>query len=278
MEGIKHKQNNNQNEIDFTEILELPKSARKMVYDYFHLPLGGKKIKCPYYRNTKKVKMGLRVMVGKGNPEEIVHEVKVWAKLKGVNLNKMTEKEIRDFMIKLGIGIDCSGFASHIMNAFLKDYGLKPLQKILFFKEAGIMHIFRRWLRPIENIPANDMTSTLNCNWVGNLNDVMPGDFIRVREKRAFAYHVAIIEKVYKIKKRVVKFDYIHSHSKYGDENGVRRGTIIILDPTKRLDEQEWHDSYQGRNYIKEDFVSNLNENFVKRLRVLDDIYKKHIN
>ena len=78
------------------EIQIMPKTAQQVVYEYQHLPLGGKEVNCPYHMNIRKERVGLRVLVGKGDPGEIVKEVKVWAKLKDFDLYKADEKQIRD--------------------------------------------------------------------------------------------------------------------------------------------------------------------------------------
>ncbi len=257
------------------KVLTLTKSAQKVVDAYFNLPLGNKKVKCPYFRNRRHIKGGLRVMVGKGSPEEIVHEVQVLAKIRGVNLNKMSEEEIREFMQKLDIGIDCSGFAVHVLNAYLHDLGLPPVHKILTYEYTSIFAKLRRLLRPVENISAHILTSTMSCRPILDLNKVRPGDVIRVHEKRDTAFHVAVIYKVHKKGEKTTKIEYVHSHSKYGEENGVRKGIIEIIDEDKLLHEQKWIDDYKGRNYMKEDLDANISENFIKRFYILDKFYKE---
>ena len=124
--------------------ISLPNGTKEIIKSYFELPLGGKKVKCPYFMNLKGERAGLRVMIGKGTVEEIVHEVMVWAQLKGVGLNKMSTEEIRSFMIKKGIGIDCSGFAVYVLDAWFKEIYHAHLWESLhykdnsFFEKAGI--------------------------------------------------------------------------------------------------------------------------------------------
>lgn len=44
--------------------------------------------------------MDLRTLVGKGNPNEIEDEVKIWAQIMKFDLNNSSESQIREFMQK----------------------------------------------------------------------------------------------------------------------------------------------------------------------------------
>lgn len=249
----------------------LPQPVKETIRSYFELPLGGKKVKCPYFMNLRKERAGLRVMVGKGSAEEIVHEVKVWAQLKGIDLNGISEQQIREFMIKKGIGIDCSGFAVYVLDTWTKMIGKGHIWKRLKYSKNSPIARFRRLLRPVENISANLLTSELNCEKVTDLNDVRPGDMIRAKGKQENAHHVAIITDVFtdETTGHVKKFIYVHSHRFYGTENGVRIGEIEITEPAKTLKDQKWTDEYQGRNYIMEDLLVDYEDNGIRRLKFL---------
>lgn len=249
----------------------LPEVVQNLIKEYFELPLGGKKVKCPYFMNLKKERAGLRVMVGKGSAEEIVHEVKVWAQLKGIDLNEASEQQIREFMLKKGIGIDCSGFAVYVLDAWTKFLGKGHVwKKLKYFSNSPLMR-FRRWLRPVENVGANLLTSELNCEKITDLNLIQPGDLIRAKGKQANAHHVAVITETYRDEatKRLEKIVYVHAHRFYGPENGVRQGEIEITDLSKGLKEQKWNDHYQGRNYILEDLLVDYDDNGIRRLKFL---------
>ncbi|MBN1331828.1 C40 family peptidase [Candidatus Dojkabacteria bacterium] len=254
------------------EIESLPESVLNLAQKYFELPLGGKKVVCPYFMNIKKQRAGLRVMVGKGSWAEIVHETKVWAQLKGFSLEKAGEGEIREFMMKLGIGIDCSGFVVYLLNQWMKELNKSSIWHNLKYKENGLYFTFRRFLRPVENISANLMTSELNCFKITELNDIVPGDLIRAKGKQNNAHHVALITKTYKDKSgNLEKFDYIHSHRFYEKENGVRQGSVEITKPTESLKDQKWEDHYNGKNYMLEDLLVDYEDNGVRRLKFLQN-------
>ncbi len=244
--------------------------AQEAIHRYFNLPFGRKRVKCPYYMNIKKERAGLRVMVGKGSVAEIVHETKVWAQLKGFNLSRKSEEEIREFMIKKGIGIDCSGFIAHILDHWFKSENRGRVWNNLKFQDNSIYARFRRFLRPIENIGANLLTSDLNCIHIDNFDDIGPGDLIRAKGKQKNAHHVAIITDTHKSESgKLKKFDYVHAHRFYEEENGVRKGTVIISKPEGSLKDQEWRDTYNGKNYMLEDLKVNYEDNGIRRLKAL---------
>ena len=248
----------------------LPDQVLDLAKKYFELPLGGKKVRCPYFMNLKKQRAGLRVMVGKGSSEEIVHEVKVWAQLKGFNLEKSSEAEIRKFMMSLGIGIDCSGYVVYLLDKWLQGMRKPHLWSILRYRENGVYYRFRRLLRPVENIGANLLTGELNCEVVSKFNEIKPGDMIRAKGKQKNAHHVALITKTYKNDSgNLKKFDYIHSHRFYEEENGVRKGTVTITDPHKSLKDQKWEDHFNGKNYMLEDLLVDYEDNGIRRLKFL---------
>lgn len=254
-----------------SKTLALPKNAQRTIKSYFELPLGRKKVKCPYFMNLKRERAGLRVMIGKGTAEEIVHEVRVWAQLKGVNLNKLSEKEIRSFMIKKGIGIDCSGFAVYVLNGWLKELGYGHLWNNLKYRQNAILDKIRRRFRPVENISAELLTSDLNCMKITNLDQVLPGDLIRAKGKIQNAHHVAVISEVLLDEhNKVTEFKYVHSHRYYGEENGVRKGSVKIIKQNNELKDQKWVDNYEGRNYMLEDLLVGYQDNGIRRLNLFN--------
>ena len=171
-------------------------------------------------------------------------------------------------MMKLGIGIDCSGYATYILNEWMKSLHKPSLWRQLKYRDNGLYHRFRRWLRPVENVGANLLTSELNCLKVKNLDDIEPGDLIRAKGKQKNAHHVAVITKVTKSDDgKIESFDYVHSHRFYKDQNGVRKGKVEITDPKKSLKDQKWEDDYKGKNYILEDLLVDYEDNGIRRLK-----------
>lgn len=251
---------------------KLPSPVMKTIKSYFELNFGSKRIRAPYHMNLKKEKGGLRVMIGKGTAEEIIHEAKVWAQLKGIKLGRKSENEIREFLINRGIGIDCSGFIVHALNTWFIYLGKGSIWKNLKYKNNSITSKIRRFFRPIENVGANILTSSLNCTKVTDLNGVKPGDLIRAKGKQKNSHHVALITKVTKAEdEKTKKFEYVHSHRFYENQNGVRKGTVMIINDKKGLKDQKWEDDYKGRNYMLEDLLIDYNDNGIRRLKALSN-------
>jgi hypothetical protein len=239
------------------------------VSDYFNLNFSGTKVTIPYYINTKR-KKDLRVLVGKGTPEEIKLETKVWAQVKGESLKEMEESEIRELMLNVGIGIDCSGFVTHILNPYFQEKFGKPFYRLINYREGGIRKRLARWLRPVENLGADEMTSELNTKEI-KVNDVRPGDLIRGIGKQRNAFHVALITEVITDKLgNNQEITYVHSHRQYGKENGVRRGKVKVTDPEKDFLEQNWTEIHEdGRNYLYEDIAYKPKDSGFRRLKLL---------
>ena len=260
------------------EILILPRLAELVIHEYMHLPIGGKEVVCPYYINKFKERAGLRVLVGKGDPGEIVKEVRVWAKLKDFDVEKASVEQIREFMISRGIGIDCSGFVVNIIGYLIKCTRKKHLQNYLKFPKNDLLNRLRRLLRPVENMGADMLTSELNCRKINNLNNVRPGDFIRSKGKIKNAHHIMLVRRVTKIEGVTTEIEYVHSSRYYEDQNGIRFGLIKVVDPLKPLAEQKWLENLAGKNYTFETFLNQVEDNGIRRLKNVRIPYEVIVN
>jgi len=257
------------------KILELPESAKLVISEYFNLPIGGKKIKSPYFMNIRKQRAGLRVLVGKGKAEEIVREVQVLAKVKKINLNELSDDQIRKFMISQDLGVDCSGFVTHILNFWLHQTGKKPLIHYLQFPDNSLIKKLKCKLRPVENIGANLLTGNLNCDKITDLNDIKPGDLVRLKGRQKNSHHVMIVSKV-TLEDNVIKsFEYTESTRDYGDDNGIRIGTVIITNPDGELKDQNWTDidPQTNRNWTHENLLKEYDDNGIRRLKNVELIF-----
>lgn len=256
-------------------VYTLPWSAKKVIEEYANLPLGGKNIVCPYYINPKSQRAGLRVLVGKGDPGEIGREVKVHSQLKGIDLQKLSEEGIRQFMLDNHIGIDCSGLVVHTYNYWLKNEDKRPLIKYLKFKNNGFIARLKRKMRPVEQIGANTLTNEENTKIIRDLNKVRPGDFIRSKGLRRNSHHIMIISEVTIVDENVKEIEYTHSIKGYNEENGLRFGKILISDPKLPLEKQTWTEEKDGRNWAYEGFINQLEDNGIRRLKHVKLNYDK---
>jgi hypothetical protein len=248
---------------------KLPDVAIEAIRLYQSLDLGGKKIVCPYYINTKRNK-DLRAMVGKGTPDEIITEARIWEKLKGVNFDSMSVDEIRQFLVDKGIGIDCSGFVLHTLDYWYKKTTGNHIWTVLKVPGGGFYSRLRYKLRPVEQLGANTITGDINSDPV-SLNDVRPGDVIRSKWKKTDTHHIQLISRVVKDDNgNTTLIEYTHSTPYYGKANGVKTGEIRITDLNKTLKEQEWLEKDEhGVNFSYEGFLNNVEDNGLRRVRAM---------
>jgi hypothetical protein len=247
-------------------VLTIPLYAQEMIDEFMAIRVGGKKVCCPYYRNTSKERAGLRALIGKGDPGEIEKEVMVWAKLKDFDLNKSNIKQIRQFMVDNHIGIECSGFVVHVLNFWLKNEEKSPLIKHLTFQNNSIVDRIRRFLRPVENIGANILTNEDNCDKIIKMNEILPGDLIRSKGKVKNAHHVLLITKVIKENDKVVALEFAHSGETNDDFSGVRVEKIKITNPRGTLIKQDWDVLKNGISQL-DGYKIQSEDNGVRRLK-----------
>lgn len=246
----------------------LPEAGINTINDYESIEVGNKKVVAPYYMNKRKLKGGLRVMIGKGSPDEIEREVMVLAQVKGFDIDKAEPSEVRKFMQDRDIGIDCSGFVVHVLNAILKDKKMGSIDAYLQYNQNGIVSRLRRLLRPVENTGANVLTGINNCNEIKDINQVRPGNLIRSKGKVKNSHHVILIDSVTLRNNEVSEITYAQSNENYGENNGVRRGIIKITDPAKPIWEQDWHDQDQnGGNPTLEGVLIEKEDNGIRALK-----------
>ncbi len=230
---------------------KLPQEVSDLINHYFNLKINGKKVKTPYHINVKHVRAELRALVGKGSPEEIEEEVAIFAKLRGFDLEKANKKEIMEFMQKEGIGVDCSGLVSHILNVWLQSQNMGHLKKNLHFPKMPFTKNIIVSIRPIENICAELLTNNDNSKKI-DIGDVQVGDLIRLKGIKQ-GHHIAIVTKV--IDNEIT---YTHSTKHYGEDNGIREGKIVVVDKNAKLEKQDWqekdHDGvcWTLKQYLKE--------------------------
>jgi len=250
-------------------IHKAPDAVYDLINQYLNLKLDGKVIRCPYYINLRKERMGLRVLIGKGTPEEIIQESLIYEKLRGVDFSIMSEDEIREFLVKRHIGIECAGFVVHVLNAWLKTRNKKYIWNYLNFPKQNIYRIIARKLRPVENISAKLLTSDENTNEIRNLHNIMPGDLIRCTGIES-GFHVVIIIETEKEEGKLISFKYAHSSRWYEKDHGVRIGKVKIINEKGKLWEQEWLDKHGERNWILEELQKDKNYTSVRRLKKIN--------
>ncbi len=207
-------------------------------YDQFLLSLGGKKVPTPYRRNEIGSFQKLAPeFQGKSSPEILTKTAKKLAKDQNFDLNKASVEEIRDFMRKNKLGIDCSGFAYRMLNFLVQKVKGKSLEAF------GLPHVGR------TNVAK--LTSDEFTNQVKNIGNIQAGDIIKID-----AHCIIILEKT------LQKITYVHSSGE-SNPDGVHLGKIKIIDPNKSLQDQTWLEKFKSMTY------NEKNGDGIKRLKFL---------
>jgi hypothetical protein len=217
-------------------VKKLPASALKLIDQYQNLHIQGLVIACPYHINSG-LRSKNRALVGKGRPEEI--EAVAERYLSKFQMHADGDQQtLFIYMLASGHGVDCSGFAAWVLDCLTKKKLNKRIWQCLVF--PGVKRRLISKLRPIENISANLLTSPLNSRKIDDLNDIRPGDLIRLID----GGHVMVVSEVGLDKDGVVnRFEYVQSTTTYGSKRGVESGTVKVTRPGAYLLDQLWKDN-----------------------------------
>lgn len=230
----------------------LSPEALRVIDEYLHLPFSGKNISCPYYNNRRhRVRGALRAMIGKGSPEEIVHEAIISALKERIDLLSLDNDTLKKFLVDHHIGIDCSGFVSYVLDAELRARGNMPLRKQIFFPHAK--NIFRKLIvkiRPAENMDVRTLADDKNSEEI-TPSHVRPGDYIVFTGagERQDRDHILLIHRVDRGDQSSVIIHYTHAFQWSTDgkyHHGVRQGIIYITNTDASLLEGKWTE--QGKS------------------------------
>jgi hypothetical protein len=220
--------------------------ALDMIKQYKEFSLGNSVISLPYFNNKTTLKRAaLRVEVGKGNPEEILNEVKELAIKNRVDYKNLNESELKKFLVDHGIGIDCSGFVYHILNIESQARNKGEIKDNLKFSDrTGILDKIRAKIRPAENTSVKIFANNENSRVV-ELRDVKPADIITLvgDEEGLMRDHILLIYKIDYENNLPKTIFYAHSIAWPTDgeySHGVSIGRIEILDINKNIRDQSW--------------------------------------
>lgn len=236
--------------------------AQKIIDEYRNIKIHDMYINTPYYINTKKKRNELRSLAGKGTPNEIQEETFIFGKLRGIDFSSLNKEEIREFMTKENIGIDCSGFVTHIFDQWLRILKKGSISKYIKFENISLYRRLVVLIRPIENISVKVLTSRLNADKV-DMKDIKVGDLIKSQSIN-HGDHIMLITKL-EYKDNILKnITYTHSTAYFGNMNGIKEGIIRIKDINKGLEDQEWEEDITYKGYIKD-----IKNNGIYRLKLM---------
>ena len=191
------------------QILKLPESGQKIIDSYLKMVIGNKTITCPYYTNLKRERAALRVFSGKAPAQEIIDEANFISLKEQIDLNKLSEQKLYQFLVEHNLGIDCSGLITHIFQALYQQ-----TKKIDIFKKIKIISFFKNpWryfiacLRPVENISVRILANDKNSLLLNDFQQIKPGDIL-IRTNLRHAYLVTEVEKENNFIKKIT---YVHA-------------------------------------------------------------------
>lgn len=245
------------------KIIMLSPSAEQIIDKYFSLPFDAvENVRCPYFNCSRKNYRGqIRGLIGKGSPEEIVEEAKILSIqyhhglfdkegrccIRGEHEPEIQAEAIRRFLIDNDIGIDCSGFAAHVLSAHFKEtQKINIAGRFFFWPRKNFIRRLIAKLRPIENMSVRVFAKNENTDKLFdgrgaiNFHKILPGDTIIMLETgpRKTRNHIVIITAC---DGNII--EYVHARAwsiegKYG--HGIARGKIVIAKPGGNLLEQTW--------------------------------------
>lgn len=219
----------------------LTPAAQAVLDGYLHLPFAGKDVNAPYFNNQRsKVRGGLRVLIGKGTPADIVEEAELIALRDRFSLSDLPETDLKKFLVDHNLGVDCSALAYYTLSAEVATKKKTDLKNNLHFTHAtNFVRRFLTRLRPAENVSVAVLADDKNTTPISLLH-VQPGDLIILwqtgPEKKL--NHVLL---VHAVDGDSVHYTHTFRWSKEGQyEHGARQGLITLTDPSKPLTEQKW--------------------------------------
>lgn len=228
--------------------------ALAVIDQYLHFRVANASCNIPYFNNKRAgVRASLRATIGKGSPKEIFDEVEISALREKVDLRTLSNDTLKKFLIDHTIGIDCSGFVYHVLNAESRFRKLGTLDKHLHFPFChGIVSKIRCKIRPTENTSVQTIASNANSHVVAQ-SDIQPGDFITMTkrpdapEDERARDHIILIHQIEYQNFVPTTIHYSHSMAWPTDGtigHGVRQGVIEIVDPSKNILEQRWTENH----------------------------------
>lgn len=240
--------------------LKLSPSAQKIIHDYLNLPfLRVSGVRCPYFNNARLGQRGqLKVLVGKGSPEEIMEEAVIISRqychgvfdkngLCGVHVDHPAPHEqtecVRQFLVDNNLGIDCSGFVTNVLQKhFYETKKIDPAKKLFVAPKKNLLRWLISRLRPVEQISVSVYANNTNTMILNDLRMIQPADLIIMLKTGPNKNHNHILL-VTETEGNKIKYAHARAWSgegKYG--HGVSEGVITVINPNQGLLEQIWEE------------------------------------
>lgn len=232
-------------------MVSLSPPALSIINTYLALPFKTGPVPTPYYNNERlKLHAGLRALIGKGSPQDIMEEALIISLHNKINLDVMPPEAIKKFLVDNRLGVDCSALVYYALNAELKNRGRGSLGRALHF--PLIKNPLRKLLavlRPAENTNVATLAHPANSTAVP-LQQCRAGDLIILKNTgpARSLQHILLVHSVDQVDGQIQTLHYTHSFAwkaegKY--DHGVRQGTILITNPNGNLLDQTWNEKNQ---------------------------------
>jgi hypothetical protein len=196
------------------------------VYRY-RLNLGGKSVWCPYWSDDWR--RGIRgPHGGKGTPEEITATAIRLSKDEHFKLATHSPDEIRQFMVRHFLGVDCSGFSYYLLDQLLIPLHLPKLDQLITPPPLGNPLNPLRFRCNVRCLTNNRHTTKVNFP----RQPAQPGDLLRFHRGK----HLMVIIRV-----TPSTLTYAHSAS-LTQTPGVHLAKITLTHPRQDLSHQHWHE------------------------------------
>ncbi len=220
----------------------LTKESLGVVNGYMHFHFGSAVASVPYFNNkTHGTRGALRALVGKGTPDEIRDETMAVALKMHIQKDSLADEALKKILVESNLGIECSGFAYHVLDAELKarlgnSRGIS--HSISFANCDGVLARIRCAMRPAENCNVRTFANDVNSIPV-SYSDVKPGDFITILATddqnsslpQPDRDHILVVHAVDYIDGVPSTIHYSHSIA-YPEDGlygtGVRQGSIML--------------------------------------------------
>lgn len=230
--------------------IECSEALKNLFYKYTHLPIGGKEIICPYWKNDLKNKI-YGPLGGKGTPDEIVKVTQEEANKASVDLSTLSKNDTLSFMKEKRIGVDCSGFVFWMLDVLDCEKGGNGIAD-------DIPNSQGRFIKARANVR---MLTDKEVSIPVEVGDVRVGDMIKLRGGKHLSLIIATIRKS-EGTGQLKEIGYAHSSCPSITQiGGVHSSKILVKDLSLGLKEQEWQElTISGENYGKACYLPELGD------------------
>lgn len=219
--------------------------ALNIIDQYKSFRVGSAVTSVPYCNNRTRARRGrTSAEVGKGSPKDILDEVEQILVMQKVDIKSLTADGLKRFMVENDMGIDCSGFAYHVLSEESSARGKGSISSNVNFVNKGVLSWFTSKLNPEKNTDVLTFASDKNSRII-NIKDIKSGDIITMvgNQEGGIRNHILIVNQVEYSDSLPKNIYYIHSMAwptdgEYG--HGIHEGRIEINDYNKSIVEQSW--------------------------------------